>query len=126
MEINITEFCNFANPFEYSASVAELGNYAGKITWNNAKAADFFLLDTEDKQNAMREWVKSSGGWNNEECAGFNINELNALFIQLISGDIREKGDDSWEDYEQQSNKGIVSGCLFKGIDDNIYYYLGN
>ena len=53
MELNITEFWNTADPFNYSASVAELGDNAGKITWNNARNADYQLLKTEDEREAF-------------------------------------------------------------------------
>ena len=124
MEINITEFYNMADPENYSASVMEQGPDVGKITWNNAKEADFNLLDTAEKLECMRYWARASGGWNSEEILACNDNELNALFIQLISSDIREKGGDSWAEYEALSQAGQVSGCLFEGIDGKIYYYL--
>jgi hypothetical protein len=37
MELDITNFVRNAETHELSASRAELGNDAGKITWNNAK-----------------------------------------------------------------------------------------
>jgi hypothetical protein len=125
MEINITEFHNDANPAMYSASACELGDNAGAITWNAAKDADFNLLDNADKLDAMRAWAKSSGGWTEQEIAAWTDNELNALFIQLVSGDIREKGADTWAEYWERSEAGQVSGALFEGTDGAIYYYLG-
>lgn len=124
MEINISAFYNEANPMDFSASIAEIGNDAGKITWNNAKESGFNLLDTADKLAAMRKWAKSSGGWNDEEIAAWSDVELNALFIQIISGDIREKGESTWEEYQEESEAGHVSGCLFLGIDGETYYQL--
>ena len=124
MEINITEFYNMADPANYSASCAELGDNAGTITWNAAMNADFNLLDSPDKLQAMRTWALSSGGWNEEEIVAWSDSELNALFIQLISGDIREKGDDTWAEYQAQSEAGQVSTCLFEGINGGIYYQL--
>jgi hypothetical protein len=125
MEIKITDFFNFADPAEYSASRVELGDNAGAITWNAANNADFLLLDNADKLDAMRTWARASGGWNDDEIAALNDTELNALFIQLISGDILEKGSHSWDEYAALSEAGTVSGCLFVGIDNDIYYYLG-
>ena len=127
MEINITQFYNDANPATYSASVAELGDNAGRITWDNAvqrSALGSMLLDTPDKLEAMRAWAKSSGGWNDAEIAAWSDVELNALFIQLVSGDMREKGDMSWEEYQALSEAGTVSGALFEGVDGDIYYVL--
>lgn len=117
MEINITQFYNDANPTTYSASVAELGQDAGRITWDNAMGAPV-LLDTPDKLEAMRAWARASGAWNADEIAAWSDVELNALFIQLVSGDMREKDGMSWEEYQR------VSGALFEGIDGGIYYSL--
>lgn len=122
MEINITQFYNDANPATYSASMAELGDNAGRITWNNAMGAPA-LLDTPDKLEAMRAWAKSSGGWDDAEIAAWSDLELNALFIQLVSGDIREKEGMTWEEYQALSEAGTVSGALFEA-DGQIYYIL--
>lgn len=121
MEINITQFYNEANPANYSASVVELGQDAGIITWQAAKEADFMLLDTAEKLEAMRAWARSSGGWNEAEIAAWPDVELNALFIQLVSGDMREMVGTSWEEYEANENGGH---SLFRGGDGQIYYYL--
>jgi hypothetical protein len=126
MEINITEFYTVADPATYSASAAELGDNASAITWNAAKEADFNLLDNADKLDAMRAWARASGGWDAAEIAAWTDNELNALFIQLISGYIREKGADTWAEYQERSEAGQVSGALFEGTDGAIYYYLGD
>ena len=53
MDIDITEFFNNAEPFEYSASAAELGDNAGRITWQNACNAEFALLNKEDEKDAI-------------------------------------------------------------------------
>ena len=70
MEINITQFYNDANPATYSASVAELGENAGRITWDNAMGAPV-LLDTTDKLEAMRAWARASGAWSDVELAAW-------------------------------------------------------
>ena len=62
MEIIITEFYNMANPFNYSASVAEIGDNAGYITWTAAKDAEFNMLDNPDKLQEMRGWARACGG----------------------------------------------------------------
>jgi hypothetical protein len=48
MQINITRFFNDAAPMDYSASVAEIGQNAGKDTWRAAcdDASDWNMLDT--------------------------------------------------------------------------------
>ena len=61
MELDITEFWNAEEPSNFSASVFELGDNAGAITWRNAKdeAETYaYLLNTEEKKKAyfMRKW----------------------------------------------------------------------
>ena len=125
MELDITEFFNGARPADYSASVMELGEHAGDITWNRALAAArrWNLLDTPDKQAAFRAHVRGFGAWSDAEIEGFSSVELNALLIQLIAGDIREAGLDSgttWEEYNASEN----AGRLLQGIDGRVYYDL--
>jgi len=125
MELNITAFYNYAQPENYSASVAEIGENAGSITWHNACEADFNLLDTEEKREAFRQYIKGFGAWDDAEIAAFYDTELNALCIQMISGDIREREDlaDSWEEYYALSERGVVAGRLFES-DGEVYYNL--
>lgn len=125
MELDITEFFNEARPADYSASVAELGEHAGQITWNRAVVAArrWDLLDTDDKAAAFVAYIRGFGAWSDAEIEGFSLVDLNALLIQLIAGDIREAGLDSgttWEEYNASEN----AGRLFQGIDGRVYYDL--
>ncbi len=133
MEIDITAFVTHADPFEFSRSIAEAGDRAGPDSWRNAlqEADRAPLLTTEEHFDALRHWAKDTGAWNEEERTAWSDDECNALFIQLISGNIRECGLDDvpldefdWQEYEQQCQEGRFSSCLFKGIDDRIYYSL--
>lgn len=134
MEIIISDFFNSCAPRDYSASVLEIGKDAGIATWSAAceDATDFNLLDNEEKREAFREHVKDFGAWPDAKIAAWSNNELDALFIQLISGDMREFKDaawftdDEWQEYESQASDGQLSGRLFKGIDGEIYYYVGS
>lgn len=134
MEININAFFNNCAPRDYSASVAEIGRDAGMATWSAAceDAPDYDLLDTDEKREAYREHVKGYGAWTDNEIRSWSDVELNALFIQLVSGDMREFKDapwftdEEWQAYENESEAGQVSGRLFKGIDGAIYYYIGS
>lgn len=122
MEINITQFYKEAAPMDYSASIAEIGNNAGADTWRAAceDAPEYKLLDTPEKLEAMRKWARASGGWNAEEIAEMN---LEALFIQLVAGDMREKGDLDWPAYYELSEHSTVSGSLFEN-EGSVYYIL--
>lgn len=112
MEINITRFYNEAAPMDYSASVAEIGRNAGNDTWQAAveDSPDYNMLDTDDKRDAFRQHVRSFGAWSDEEIAAWTDIELNALFIQLVSGDMRNN----------EANR------LFIGDDMQVYYTIGD
>lgn len=127
MEINITKFFLEACPKDYSASVAEIGNNAGAYTWQAAidDSQDYMMLDTEEKQQAFWDYVEGFGAWNKEEIAAWNTSELNALFIQCVSSEMREHGlsvESDWDEYEESES----SGRLFKGIDGQYYFYVGD
>lgn len=132
MEINITGFFYAGQAHLYSASAAELGEDAGKITWVNAlaHATRHRMLDTEDQLEAFRQFVKGTGGWTQEEISHWTNHELNALFVQFVAGDIREGGlsgpFQDWEQYREDCESGLVSGRIFKSDDNQVFYYIGN
>lgn len=123
-------------PFDLSNNRATLGDNAGQLTWNASKEAAVSiappLLDSDEKKEAFRDFVKSSGGWSEEEIATWDDTELNALLLQWIAGDIREAFKDAdfaewdWSDYQERAEAGQVSSRIFKGTDGKIYFYIGN
>ena len=126
MELNITKFFTETCPRDYQASVAEIGEGAGAATWQAAidDSPDYMILDDEEKRDAFRSFVKSSGGWNAEEIAAWNDTQLNALCLQWIAGDIREsmylENDPiDWDAYEADENE---HHSIFLGIDGEIYF----
>ena len=134
MEINITQFIAEEDPYNFSGSVAEHGDNVAQITWSNAKRKGERspLLTTPEQLDALRAHVKEFGAWDKDEIASWSDIECNALFIQLVSGDMREAGMDDvdledfdWEDYEQRAHAGQISGIIFRADDGQIYYYLG-
>jgi hypothetical protein len=127
MEINITCVFNTINPASYSASRMELGDDAGAITWANAMDAAPRILKSADQLQAFRDHMREFGAWDDVEIAAWTAHECNALFLQLISGDIREsmhldKKPVDWQAYEADEN---AVHHIFKGSDNKIYYYLG-
>jgi len=122
------------NSYEFSASVAEMGVNAGRITWDNAlgHAKDSPLLSSEEQLDALRAHVQGFGAWSEEEIAAWSEEECNALFIQLISGDMRESGMDGgmaefdWEEYHEQCEAGQLAGRIGQWDDGRIGYYLGD
>jgi hypothetical protein len=132
MEINITSLLS-EDVFNYSHSAFEGGDNAGRNTWNAAKerSQDEPLLTTPKQLDALRDYVKGFGAWTEEEIAAWDDNECNALFLQMVSGDIREAGADSlenidWEDYKERAEAGNCSSNLFKTKQGEIFYSLSN
>lgn len=131
MEIDITEFFRNAAPRDYSASAAELGQDAGRITWNHAieDSPDYMLIDSDEKREAFRAFVKDSGGWSAEDIAAWSDIELNALCLQWIAGDMREGGicsdwsADDWKEYESDDS---LCHRIFLGDDGKVYFYIGS
>ena len=129
MEINITDFFENARPKHYSASCHELGDKAADITWTRAMESPYNYIDTEGKRAEFRAYVKTFGDWDQTEIDAWSHTELNALFIQLISGDMREAcayddetGTMDWEQYEKDSKAGQCGGNLFRGVDGQVWY----
>jgi hypothetical protein len=133
MELDITAFFQNADPSDYSASVAELGRDAARITWRLAmdSATDHAAwLNTDEARDEFRAYVKGFGAWDAEEIAAWSNDELTALLIQMIAGDIREAGLDTnepdWDAYEKGAEAGRFSGRLYPGANGRIYYTIGD
>ena len=131
MQINITPLLEM-DCFTLSHSRAEGGQNAGQNTWkaSQSKAQEIKLLDTPKKLQAMRDFARSSGGWNNEEVSAWNENEVNALFLQWIAGDCRELGANSledidWQEAEESQSAGQAPSNLFRSDSGEIYFCLG-
>lgn len=131
MELEITPMFEAMNPRELSASQAELGANAGAITWGNSLEAgkEFAPLKTDDAREAFRVWVRGSGGWSTEEIAAWSDDELNALFVQWIAGDMRDGRLDGeepdWQAYEARAEAGNCASNIYRGDDGRVYFYIG-
>lgn len=140
MEININQLVN-SRAFTYSHSAHEGGWDAGRNTWNAAKeaAASAPILRSEEELEAMRRWARSSGGWEREEIVGWDAEELNALFLQLVSAETREAGWDSldearwtddgeligrFHDVPEEEWERAECSNIFRGTDGNFYFSL--
>ncbi len=132
MEIDVTEFFNAGGHMCFSASRMEMGQDAGSITWRAACDAseEYCLLDTPDKLDAARRYFRGFGAWSDEELAAKPDNEVNALLLQFIAGDIREFSDDvadwDWAAYNDDAAAGQIGGNLFEGDDNRVYIYIGS
>ena len=110
------------DPWDCFNSTANLGQNAGELTWRASQRAASSLVLTEGQKEAFRDFVRSSGGWDDEEIASWTEAELTALCVQWIAGDVREGfGDDlpddpaerDWEDYNERAERGSVSSTLY-------------
>lgn len=119
-------------PFDLSNNCATLGDNAGALTWaaslECADATQPPLLDTEEKKEAFRSFVRSSGGWDDDEIATWSDRELNALLLQWIAGDVREAFHDAdfaewdWADYQERAERGSCSGTLYRDDNSRVYF----
>ena len=76
MEINITEFVRTTETHDLSGSVAELGQDAGKITWNNAvREASTTQLLSQDDRDEFERWVREFGAWSRDEIEAWSLDE---------------------------------------------------
>lgn len=147
MNIEITSLLEI-RAFDLSHSVMEGGSMAGPNTWKAAKEAaeENDLLDTPEKLQAMRDFAQESGGWSEDEIAAWDNEELNALFLQWIAGDVRQcpsieqsyGPEDSrfstadsldeidWEATQAMQEEGDCPSNIFRADDGRIYFYLGN
>ncbi len=123
LEVNVHRLVTTLDPAEISGSVAERGNNAGPETWANAKAGagNPPLLDPSQHQ-AVRDWAKGFGTWEDEEIAAWTAEELCALVLQYAAGDLRTLqdlapgdgcGDIDWTEAEALSEAGTCGGNLF-------------
>lgn len=124
MELDITDFFERGSHIEFSASNAELNCYdSGERTWQNTLLVSsiYFILDTEAKKASVRAHLLGFGAWHKHEIYAWADKELNAVFLQLVAGDIREAGiDTECPDWAGYADEGLSN--LYVGIDGRVYY----
>jgi hypothetical protein len=85
-----------------SNSVANLGDNAGQITWDNSlDAATEYPLVNDDNRDEVIGWLKSWGAWSEGDLMQWNNQSLSALVWQFAASDFR----DHWEDYISDFNE---------------------
>ena len=115
MEIDVTHMVEDAdNMPNLSGSKMELGDNAGRITWNNSKAygAEHPLLADDDARDAARAHFRAYGAWSEEEIAAWSEEDLQAMVCQDVAAAIR--GMESCDDYR-----------IYKGDDGRWWFVLG-
>lgn len=137
MQLDITDYVSSTDHCLVSASVAELGANAGRITWQNAmeESKGAKILESDDAINTARDWLEGFGAWSRDELDSMTSEEVRALILQFISGDIREAeslapgdgaGGIDWEAYGDLASHGTCPGRCYLGDDDRVYFYLGD
>lgn len=129
MEINITRLVDSDNVdlMDYSASAMELGQDAGRITWNNALESEHVLVSTEEELQEARDYIRGFGAWSDEEIDGWTPQEVNALILQFVAGSLRR--------YLEARNSGVAtlrehqesdSHQIYESDEGQYYFYMGN
>src|SRR5688500_18487247 len=93
MEIEVTHLMKRHDEMgEFSASRAERGNNAGPETWASALAeAEERPLITPDQAEELIKHFAEYGAWTMDELRAMTHTELNALLIQFVASEIRER-----------------------------------
>jgi hypothetical protein len=126
-EIDVTAFLATECMRDYSASIAELGPSAGADTWRASRdaASDWNFLPDDDTLEEFRAFIRSSGGWSDDEIRAMSDAHLRALCLQWIAGDARECFNDGpidWAHYESMVNSGRISGRFYRADDGAIFW----
>lgn len=137
MEINVTTIVNDALNFDidsmqFSASAMELGQDAGKITWNNCmeyveslEGPDRLVVLPSELQEA-RDHFEEYGAWSEEEILAWTDQELNAMLFQEVMAGVREiEYYDTWEEWLQAWEDGQCSGRLCGEVGGEWHLYIG-
>ena len=127
MEMNVTNVVNGIRPMNYSASIMEIGQDAGTITWSNAIDDSDHLIQDYDRA-ATIEHFADYGAWSSDELNASDDTELKAMLLQEIAAEMREHDittfwdKEQWGEYMNSDN----AGSLFMGDDEQIYFYIGS
>ena len=140
MELDVTNIVKEIAPRDYSASCAELGDNAGRITWQAACEDGRALFGDRFDREAFDAHFLQFGAWDADELAAHTDEECAALMLQFIAGDIRESdfstysdikngaepfADAWWPQYQAASEAGTVSSRFFRADDGRVFYYIG-
>ena len=131
-EVNITELFNYGfRPSDYSTSQAEAGFNAGPFSWRAAmdrvEEPPFPLID-DTNIDQFKKYLATFGAWSDEEIGSWIDEEVNALFLQLVAGDVRDAfpdgvmGDKAWKKYAAAASVGKVNSNLFRSDNGDIFY----
>jgi hypothetical protein len=133
-QINVTAFVNTHRDHmhTFSDSIASSGlSDIGTRTWTAAMhvmASDTSWLCSD--LDAIESWLAGFGAWDRDELAEMSGQELNALLVQFVAGDVQafDDAEDADRLDEHMENEG---GRLYRGDADGFtapewFFYIGD
>ena len=72
----------------------------------------------------VHDYLNEFGAWDDLE--EWTNKELNGLIVQVIVSNIQDKEGITWEEYEKRAQDGSISGEIFSGVDDNVYFCMSH
>jgi len=130
MELDVTHMVDDSDSMpNLSGSRAELGQDAGKITWNNSVeyGRNKPLLTTDAMRDEARSYFQGFGAWTAEQIAAWSEEELQGVMCQDVAAAVREMEHyDTHEAFEQACEEGHCSGSLYLGTNGHWYFYVGS
>jgi len=129
IEIDVTHMVDDADGMRLLfGSIAELGDNAGRITWQNSceYAAEHPLLTPEQFDDA-RDYFRDCGVWEDDEIDAWMPEEIQGMVTQEVAARIREMEHfDSYEEYMEAAQAGRCSGAVYRGDDGRFYFLMSH
>lgn len=99
IKINVTKLFEHREPWDCSNSVANLGDQAGRLTWQCAtECAENYQSWLEsplpDALDDILADARETGAWDDEELNDWSVDDCLAYLVQCIAADLRLLGSD--------------------------------
>ena len=96
---NVSKMFATIEPCYVSGSRAELGDAAGRITWDNAmniagQCPRWLVSPLNDAADESNHWARETGAWDRDEIEAWSTQTSLALFVQNIASELRMLGSD--------------------------------
>jgi len=123
MEFDVTPlFSDKLDAYLLSNSVANLGDRASQITWDNAlEAAKDYPLVNDDNRDETIAWLKGFGAWEESHLIQWNNQSLSALVWQFAAADFREHWENDWDTDGDWELIQVPESNIF--INDGKFYF---
>jgi hypothetical protein len=123
MEFDVTPlFSDKLDAYLLSNSVANLGDRASQITWDNAlEAAKDYPLVNDDNREEVQDWIKEFGAWDEAEISSWDNQTLSAFVWQSAAADFREHWENDWDTDGDWELIQVPESSIF--INDGKFYF---